>query len=61
MRFASSDRGYWDEFVREPALKFLATGSKRKGTPTGSMTGEIPTDNRASPGDHPGGGKKKRK
>ena len=60
MRFAAADRGYWDEFVREPALKFLATGNKRKGTPTGSMTGEIPMDNGAALPDYSGVGKKRK-
>ena len=60
MRWAAQDRGYWDEFVREPALKFLATGSKRKGAPTGSMTGEIPMDNGAALADHPSGGRRKK-
>ena len=40
-REAADDRKYWDEFVREPALRFMASGSKRKGAPTGSATGEV--------------------
>lgn len=40
-RRAALDRDYWGEFVREPALKFIASGEKRKGAPTGSVTGEI--------------------
>ena len=33
LRMAANDRAYWDEFVREPALKFMASGSKRVGAP----------------------------
>ena len=40
-RRAAADRDYWGEFVLEPALKFIASGEKRKGAPTGSLTGEI--------------------
>ena len=43
-RRAALDRDYWGEFVRQPALKFIATGTKRKGSPIGSLTGEIDVD-----------------
>jgi hypothetical protein len=49
LRLAAQDRGYWDECVREPALKFIASGSKRAGQPTGSLTGEIRTNEGGPP------------
>lgn len=48
LRMAAHDRAYWDECVREPALKFIASGPKHAGQPTGSLTGEVHIDEGSS-------------